>query len=113
MTLHALGFAHSVETWRDGRLVGGLYGVSIGAAFFGESMFHRVSNASKIALHALVKILRDGGFVLLDTQWRTPHLDQFGAREIPRDVYLSVLADAVRRDARFGKTFSLSPFLAR
>ena len=113
ITLFALGFAHSVETWHEGRLVGGLYGVSLGAAFFGESMFHRVSNASKVALHGLVGILKQGGFVLLDTQWKTPHLEQFGARAIPRDDYLSLLAEAVRSDAQFGKTFSLSPFLER
>ena len=79
------GYAHSVEAWRDGRLVGGLYGVALGGAFFGESMFHRDTDASKVALVALVDRLRARGFALLDTQWVTPHLEQFGAIEIPQD----------------------------
>ncbi len=99
--LHELGHAHSVETWRDGELVGGLYGVKIGGAFFGESMFHRRTDASKIALVGLVRILRAGGFTLLDTQWNTPHLAQFGAREIPRARYLAQLTEAVGREAVF------------
>src|SRR5206468_2123420 len=77
--LHKLGHAHSVETRLDGKLVGGLYGVHIGAVFFGESMFHRATDASKVALVALVERLRARGFVLLDTQWQTPHLRQFGS----------------------------------
>lgn len=86
--LHELGHAHSVEV-RDGtRLVGGLYGVALGGAFFGESMFHHVTDASKLALVALVERLRTRGFTLLDTQWITPHLEQFGAMEIPRGEYL-------------------------
>ena len=86
--LHALGHAHSVEV-RDGdRLVGGLYGVALGGAFFGESMFHTATDASKIALVALIERLRARGFTLLDTQWVTPHLEQFGAIEIPRPDYL-------------------------
>jgi leucyl/phenylalanyl-tRNA--protein transferase len=85
--LHRLGFAHSVETWRDGELVGGLYGVALGAAFFGESMYSRVTDASKVALAQLVARLRVGGFRLLDTQFVTEHLRQFGALEISRAQY--------------------------
>jgi leucyl/phenylalanyl-tRNA--protein transferase len=97
--LHRSGRAHSVEIWRDGRLAGGLYGVRIGAAFFGESMFHRVGGASKVALCHLVGLLKHGGFLLLDTQWITPHLAGFGAVEIPRAEYLRRLADAVATPA--------------
>ena len=97
--LHRLGQAHSVEVWLDGMLAGGLYGVRLGAAFFGESMFHRVTGASKVALCHLVKMLRQGGFLLLDTQWVTPHLATFGAIEIPRAAYQKLLADAVGRTA--------------
>ena len=85
--LHEWGCAHSVECWQEGRLVGGLYGVALGGAFFGESMFHRVSNASKVALVHLVQRLRKGGYVLLDTQYTTPHLEQFGVVEIPSAEY--------------------------
>lgn len=99
--LHRLGFAHSVETWQDGRLAGGLYGVALGGAFFGESMFHRSTNASKVALAALVEHLRARGFRLLDIQWVTPHLEQFGAVEIPRPAYLEQLEDALAVDAKF------------
>ena len=99
--LHRLGHAHSIETRLDGKLVGGLYGVAIGGAFFGESMFHRVTDASKVALVALVERLRARGFVLLDTQWTTPHLRQFGTREIPRLEYLWQLEQALRLDCRF------------
>ncbi len=99
--LHSLGFAHSVETWRDGDLVGGLYGVALGGAFFGESMFHKATDASKVALVALVELLRQRGFVLLDTQWTTTHLAQFGAREIPRSRYLGMLERALRCPATF------------
>jgi leucyl/phenylalanyl-tRNA--protein transferase len=77
--LHHLGYAHSVETWKDDELVGGLYGVALGGAFFGESMFHEVTDASKVALAALVDRLRTKKFILLDTQWVTPHLARFGA----------------------------------
>ena len=101
VALHQAGCAHSIEIWSGGRLAGGLYGVRIGAAFFGESMFHRVTNASKIALCCLVALLKNGGFQLLDTQWVTPHLVQFGAVEIPRPVYLRMLAGAVSADADF------------
>jgi leucyl/phenylalanyl-tRNA--protein transferase len=99
--LHRHGFAHSVETWQGGALVGGLYGVALGGAFFGESMFHRVTDASKVALTALVERLRLGGFVLLDTQWVTDHLARFGAIEIPRQRYLALLESAMRVRAQF------------
>lgn len=99
--LHRLGFAHSVEARVGGKLVGGLYGVHIGGAFFGESMFHRVTDASKVALVALVERLRAGGFALLDTQWTTPHLEQFGTTEIPRRDYLRLLKKAVALDCKF------------
>ena len=79
VNLHGLGYAHSVESWFGGKLAGGLYGVSLGKCFFGESMFHLKTDASKVALHALVQRLRAGGFTLLDIQWVTPHLAQFGA----------------------------------
>jgi leucyl/phenylalanyl-tRNA--protein transferase len=93
--LHRSGYAHTVEAWQDGKLVGGLYGVAIGAAFFGESMFHRVTDASKVTLVSLVERLRARGYQLLDTQWSTPHLRRFGAVNIPRDEYLARLAAAI------------------
>jgi leucyl/phenylalanyl-tRNA--protein transferase len=99
--LHQQGFAHSVETCLDGELAGGLYGVHIRGAFFGESMFHRATDASKVALVALVERLRTGGFLLLDTQWTTPHLDQFGTVEIPRSEYLKSLEAALQHDCAF------------
>jgi leucyl/phenylalanyl-tRNA--protein transferase len=99
--LFAEGRAHSVEIWKEGRLAGGLYGVALGGAFFGESMFHRVTDASKVALWHLVRILREHGFTLLDTQWTTGHLQQFGAVEIPREEYLSLLEKALRRKTSF------------
>lgn len=99
--LHARGFAHSVETWQDGRLVGGLYGVALKGAFFGESMFHHVDDASKAALTALVERLRERGYILLDTQWVTDHLLQFGAMEIPRRRYLRLLDEALKVNATF------------
>jgi leucyl/phenylalanyl-tRNA---protein transferase len=99
--LHELGYAHSVETWSGGKLAGGLYGVAIGGAFFGESMFHRVRDASKVALVALVERLRVRKFVLLDTQWLTPHLAQFGVVEIPRTHYLRLLTRAVELPRAF------------
>ncbi|MBI1872707.1 MAG: leucyl/phenylalanyl-tRNA--protein transferase [Acidobacteria bacterium] len=99
--LHRLGFAHSMEAWQGDRLGGGLYGVSLGGAFFGESMFHRVTDASKVALVALVERLRTRGYRLLDTQWLTPHLAQFGAIEIPRRQYLGLLAESLALDCRF------------
>jgi leucyl/phenylalanyl-tRNA--protein transferase len=95
--LHALGWAHSVEAWsvEDGSLAGGLYGVAIGGLFAGESMFHRRTDASKVALAALTDRLRAYGFVLHDVQWLTPHLETLGARAIPREEYLSLLGRAV------------------
>jgi leucyl/phenylalanyl-tRNA--protein transferase len=92
--LHYLGHAHSVETWQAGQLVGGLYGIALGGAFFGESMFSRATDASKVALVALVDRLRERGFTLLDTQWTTAHLRQFGAVDIPRRDYLAKLRRA-------------------
>jgi leucyl/phenylalanyl-tRNA--protein transferase len=97
--LFAGGHAHSVECWRGDTLVGGLYGLELGAAFFGESMFSAERDASKVALVALVEALRKGGFTLLDTQFLTPHLARFGAVEIPRAEYLLLLQDAIRRNA--------------
>ncbi len=94
--LHRMGYAHSVETWLDGVLVGGLYGVALGAVFFGESMFSRARDASKVALVHLVARMRLSGFHLLDTQFVTTHLAQFGAVEIPRTAYKTQLAAAVR-----------------
>jgi leucyl/phenylalanyl-tRNA--protein transferase len=105
--LHRLGHAHSVEAWREGTLVGGLYGVQIGAAFFGESMFVFPNlggtNASKICLVHLVGHMRRRGFTLLDTQFVNPHLRQFGCIEIPRAEYLHRLADAVARPVTWGE----------
>ena len=101
VALHRQGHAHSVEAWQGGRLAGGLYGVHLGSAFFGESMFHRVTDASKVALAALVERLRARGFTLLDIQWVTPHLQQFGAVEITRADYLKRLAAALARTATF------------
>lgn len=101
VTLHRLGLAHSVETWQEDKLVGGLYGVHLGGAFFGESMFHHVTDASKVALVALVDRLNRRAFRLLDIQWVTPHLKQFGAISVPRRTYLKVLAEALTRDCRF------------
>jgi leucyl/phenylalanyl-tRNA--protein transferase len=99
--LHELGHAHSVEAWAGDTLVGGLYGVALGGAFFGESMFHRRTDASKVALVALVERLRARGFALLDTQWVTAHLQQFGAIEIPRPEYLRRLDAALRLRVSF------------
>jgi leucyl/phenylalanyl-tRNA--protein transferase len=99
--MHELGYAHSVETWASGKLAGGLYGVAIGGAFFGESMFHRVTDASKIALVALVEHLRAREFTLLDTQWLTPHLQQFGGVEISRNRYLRLLRRAIELSRQF------------
>jgi leucyl/phenylalanyl-tRNA--protein transferase len=101
LNLHELGFAHSVETWRDDQLVGGLYGVSVYGAFFGESMFHRETDASKVALVALVQRLQDREFRLLDTQYTTPHLRSFGAVEIPRAKYMRLLKQALALDCQF------------
>jgi leucyl/phenylalanyl-tRNA--protein transferase len=95
--LHRLGWAHSVESWQDGELVGGLYGVAVAGLFAGESMFHRVRDASKVALVGLVDLLRDGHADrrLLDVQWETPHLASLGAMTVPRPTYLRLLAEAL------------------
>ena len=93
--LHKLGFAHSVECYDEEGLQGGLYGVSLGRAFFGESMFSRKPDASKIALVRLVEWMRENDYLLLDTQWMTEHLLQFGGKEIPREEYLKLLAEAL------------------
>jgi leucyl/phenylalanyl-tRNA---protein transferase len=99
--LHELGNAHSVEAWRGYRLTGGLYGVSLGGAFFGESMFHLETDASKVALMALVERMRNRGMSLLDVQYHTPHLGRFGARVISRDTYLRLLAEAMTARVSF------------
>ncbi len=99
--LHEIGFAHSVETWWNGEPAGGLYGVSLGAAFFGESMFHTRRDASKVALVHLVDRLRDRGFELLDTQAVTAHLATFGAIAIPASEYLGRLHRALKRECDF------------
>lgn len=101
--LHFRGAAHSVECWHEGALAGGLYGVSIGGVFFGESMFHRIDDASKIALVHLVERLRAGGYALLDIQMVTPMTLQFGAIEIPRAEYESRLAEALLVEADWGR----------
>ena len=99
--LHRLGFAHSVECWKDQKLVGGLYGVAIAGAFFGESMFSQMRDASKIALVFLVDRMNARGFGLLDTQFVTPHLARFGAKEIAREEYLRRLKKALKRECSF------------
>ncbi|MCS7302329.1 MAG: leucyl/phenylalanyl-tRNA--protein transferase [Bacteroidota bacterium] len=100
-TLHEWGFAHSVEAWQDGQLVGGLYGVAIGGAFFGESMFSRVSNASKVCFAHLVEHLRNRGFILLDSQYANPFTISLGAIEIPRRQYLVKLTEALALECTF------------
>src|SRR5687767_1336223 len=96
--LHAEGHAHSLEAWLAGKLVGGLYGVRVGGAFFGESMFHCATDASKVALVMLVEHLRARGFALLDTQWMTPHLQRFGTMLVSKERYLGMLNAAVKMD---------------
>lgn len=116
-TLHDKHYAHSVECWQEDRLVGGVYGLSLGAAFFGESMFSRVRDASKVALVSLIERLNQGGFRLLDTQFVTDHLQRFGAIEIPREAYHRRLRDALEVDAEFysdgGMIVSSTPFPLR
>lgn len=102
VALHRKGLAHSVEAHREDRLAGGLYGVAIGGAFMGESMFHVETDASKVCLAHLVERLKERGFLLLDTQFLTPHLARFGARWIPRSEYLRRLARALTLECRFG-----------
>lgn len=101
VNLYNLGYAHSVETWYKDKLVGGLYGVTLGSAFFGESMFSWMKDASKVALVALVDILKRNNFVLLDTQYLTPHLRRFGAIEISKDEYLKILSEAIKKKNKF------------
>ncbi len=102
-SLHAAGLAHSVEVWCEGQLAGGLYGVSLGRTYFGESMFTRVSNASKAALIVLVQHLQQAGFDLIDCQVTTPHLKQFGAREIPRAQFMRILRRSLRHRTLRGR----------
>ncbi|MGB0100179.1 MAG: leucyl/phenylalanyl-tRNA--protein transferase [Nocardioides sp.] len=111
LRLHELGWAHSVETWRAGELVGGLYGVSIGGLFAGESMFHRVRDASKVALVGLVDLLDDEHAErrLLDVQWLTPHLESLGALELPRAAYLRALRTALAQPQPTWEAGSVSP----
>jgi leucyl/phenylalanyl-tRNA--protein transferase len=99
--LHEMGHAHSVEAWEDDQLVGGLYGVTLGRAFFGESMFSRKTDASKICLVHLVERLKERGFVLLDTQFTTEHLKRFGAIDVPHEEYEALLAEALTGEAKF------------
>jgi leucyl/phenylalanyl-tRNA--protein transferase len=101
--LHELGYAHSVETWQEGQLVGGLYGVALGGAFFAESMFTRVPDASKVALVSLVRQLQTWGFRLMDCQQSSPHLKMFGAEEIPRRDFLDHLAVALALPERHAR----------
>jgi len=104
--LHRRGHAHSIEIWKDQKLVGGLYGVSLGTAFFGESMFSRVTDASKTALIHLVALLKAHQYTLLDTQFQTPHLERFGTFEIARSAYQLLLAGAVET---YAAPFPMSP----
>ncbi|MEO1641227.1 MAG: leucyl/phenylalanyl-tRNA--protein transferase [Pseudomonadota bacterium] len=108
-TLYENGYAHSLEVWRGQELVGGVYGVAIGAAFFGESMFSRTKDASKLALAYLVDRLRLGGFTLFDTQFLTPHLASLGGVEIPRDMYKARLAEAINENASYLAPGSIPP----
>jgi leucyl/phenylalanyl-tRNA--protein transferase len=101
--LHELGYAHSVETWQEGQLVGGLYGVALGGVFFAESMFARASDASKVALVSLVRQLQTWGFYIMDCQQASPHVMSFGAEEIPRRNFLNHLAEALRLPERRGR----------
>lgn len=116
-TMHEMRYAHSVECWIDGRLVGGLYGLSLGSAFFGESMFSRERDASKVALVDLIERLNRGGYQLLDIQFVTDHLKRFGAIEIPRQAYQQRLQEAIRTDAVFysdaGEILSSTPWPLR
>lgn len=101
MQLHALGHAHSIEISRDGVLIGGVYGVTLGSAFFGESMFSRATNASKIALYHLVEHLNARGFTLFDTQFQNPHIQTLGVIEIAQEEYLLLLEKALEKQAEF------------
>ena len=99
--LHRMGLAHSVEAYREGRLVGGLYGVCIGGVFFGESMFSLESNASKVAFHYLIQLLKSNGFALLDSQFMNDNVKRYGAIEIPRSEYLAKLQEAIAKNCEF------------
>ena len=99
--LHRRGYAHSVEVWQDGQMIGGLYGIALKSAFFGESMFSRAAAASQIALVSLVERLRGRGFKLLDAQMRTPHIGHFGAEDLTHEEYLAALADAMLAEVSF------------
>jgi leucyl/phenylalanyl-tRNA---protein transferase len=99
--LHKMGFAHSVECWRGDELVGGLYGLHIGAVFCGESMFSRTPNASKVALYYLVEYMKRGGFSLLDAQFTNAHLEQFGITEMPREEYIKILEAGLNQSAQW------------
>jgi leucyl/phenylalanyl-tRNA--protein transferase len=99
--LHRMGHCHSVEAWREGRLVGGLYGLALGRVFFGESMFSKETDASKVCLVALVERLNERGFALLDTQFTTEHLKHFGAIDVPRAKYEKMLVEALKGEALF------------
>ena len=101
--LHDLGYAHSVETWQDNQLVGGLYGLAIGGAFFAESMFTKVDNAGKVALVRLVRQLQAWGFHIIDCQQPSPHIMRFGAEEIPRSIFIRQLAAALKLPDRLGQ----------
>jgi leucyl/phenylalanyl-tRNA---protein transferase len=109
--LHRQGHAHSIEAWHGSELVGGLYGVSIGSAFFGESMFSRMTDASKVALVHLVARLRAGGYTLLDAQFMTAHLQRFGAVSIERRRYMALLEAALARPAHFYREIALAEVL--
>lgn len=99
--LHEMGVAHSVETWQDGQLVGGAYGVALGSYFAGESQFHRVTDAGKVAFVHLIDILKHGGFTLLDTWWSNPHVERFGGITVPRAEFKKLLTAALLKPARF------------
>ncbi|MCB0507715.1 MAG: leucyl/phenylalanyl-tRNA--protein transferase [Bacteroidetes bacterium] len=101
--LHQLGYAHSVEVWQNKQMVGGIYGVSLGKCFFGESMFHTVTNASKVAMFFLVELLKDKNFHFLDAQVHTEHVAQFGAKEIPRNEFTSILEKGLIMETWKGK----------
>jgi len=104
--LHKIGYAHSIECWKDNKIVGGLYGIALGGAFFGESMFSQQSNASKIALVHLVAILKDRGFILLDTQFTSDHLETMGVIEISREDYLKKLKNALAKSPVFYQKYT-------
>ncbi|GAB3991625.1 leucyl/phenylalanyl-tRNA--protein transferase [Spirosoma daeguense] len=110
--LHEMGLAHSIETYMDNRLVGGLYGVALGSAFFGESMFYREPNASKVAFHYLIEILRQQQFTLLDTQFINDNVRRYGAIEIPKADYLKQLRTALKHKSRF-VTLPTGPLLSK